>query len=109
MSRRPKGDHYEVSGEVELSFHYREVVSHSILVLLLPCVELYFCTQFYGRTLTVHIIKASGLAAVDKSTSSSNPYVKMQYFLPDKQSKRKTRVKRRTLDPFFDQSFDVSS
>ena len=83
VSRRPKPVYYEVSGEVELTFQYKD------------------------DKLTVHIVKAIGLAAVDKSTASSDPYVKM-YLLPDTDTKKKTKVKRKTINPTFDQTLAVS-
>lgn len=66
VSRRPKPIYYEISGEVELTFQYKDEI------------------------LTLHIVKAVGLAAVDKSTQSSILYVKM-YLLPDTHTKRKTK------------------
>ncbi len=83
VSRRPKPAYYEISGEVELMFQFRD------------------------ETLTVRVVKAVGLAAVDKSTQSSNPYVKM-YLLPNTHTKRKTKVKQKTVDPTFDQTLTVS-
>lgn len=84
VSRRPKEAYYEITGEVEFSFQYRD------------------------EKLAVHVIEATGLAALDKSTSSSDPYVKL-YLLPDHKTKKKTHVKRKNLDPKFDEKFVVST
>ncbi|KAM6174097.1 synaptotagmin-like protein 1 [Erethizon dorsatum] len=53
-----------------------------------------------ARELRVHVIQCQGLAAARRR--SSNPYVK-SYLLPDKQSKRKTAVKKRNLNPIFNE------
>lgn len=84
MSRRPKLAYYEISGELEFKFQYKD------------------------DTLTVHVVKASGLAAANKSSGTSDPYVKL-YLLPDTATKRKTKVKRKTLNPIYDQTLTVSS
>ncbi|XP_042101050.1 synaptotagmin-like protein 1 isoform X2 [Ovis aries] len=50
--------------------------------------------------LRVHVIQCQGLAAARRRRS--DPYVK-SYLLPDKQSKRKTTVKKRNLNPVFNE------
>ena len=80
VNRRAKGPHYKISGEVSLGICYEK------------------------QKLTVKVFRAQGLAAVNKK--SSDPYVKL-YLLPDKQSKRKTKTKKKTLDPTYNQMFKV--
>ncbi|XP_017530773.1 synaptotagmin-like protein 1 isoform X2 [Manis javanica] len=55
--------------------------------------------------LRVHVIQCHGLAAARRSRS--DPYVK-GYLLPDKQSKRKTAVKKRNLNPVFNETLRYS-
>ncbi|KAF6345786.1 synaptotagmin like 1 [Rhinolophus ferrumequinum] len=54
--------------------------------------------------LCVHVIQCQGLAATRRRRS--DPYVK-SYLLPDKQSKRKTAVKKRNLNPVFNEILRV--
>ena len=56
----------------------------------------------------IHVNRARGLAAAN-SNGYSDPYVKT-YLLPDrsKHSKRKTSVKKKTLDPIFNETLEVS-
>uniref|UniRef100_A0A2R8M307 Synaptotagmin like 1 n=1 Tax=Callithrix jacchus TaxID=9483 RepID=A0A2R8M307_CALJA len=54
--------------------------------------------------LRVHVIQCQGLAAARRRRS--DPYVK-SYLLPDKQSKRKTAVKKRNLNPVFNETLRV--
>uniref|UniRef100_A0A2K6SUQ2 Synaptotagmin like 1 n=1 Tax=Saimiri boliviensis boliviensis TaxID=39432 RepID=A0A2K6SUQ2_SAIBB len=54
--------------------------------------------------LRVHVIQCQGLAAARRHRS--DPYVK-SYLLPDKQSKRKTAVKKRNLNPVFNETLRV--
>uniref|UniRef100_A0A8C3WCW2 Synaptotagmin like 1 n=1 Tax=Catagonus wagneri TaxID=51154 RepID=A0A8C3WCW2_9CETA len=54
--------------------------------------------------LRVHVIQCQGLAAARRRRS--DPYVK-SYLLPDKQSKRKTTVKKRNLNPIFNETLRV--
>uniref|UniRef100_A0A8B9X7S3 Synaptotagmin like 1 n=1 Tax=Bos mutus grunniens TaxID=30521 RepID=A0A8B9X7S3_BOSMU len=54
--------------------------------------------------LRVHVIQCQGLAAARRRRS--DPYVK-SYLLPDKQSKRKTTVKKRNLNPVFNEILRV--
>ena len=98
-----KGD-YEISGEVLLGLEYRQ------------------------DQLMVHVNRARGLAAADKN-GLSDPWVKCQfevclsarmtcpslsyvktYLLPDKTkgSKRKTKTKKKTLDPVYKETLKVS-
>ncbi|XP_012577629.1 PREDICTED: synaptotagmin-like protein 1 [Condylura cristata] len=51
--------------------------------------------------LRVHVIQCQGLAAARRRRS--DPYVK-SYLLPDKQSKRKTTVRKRNLNPVFNET-----
>ncbi|KAM5248628.1 synaptotagmin-like protein 1 [Ctenodactylus gundi] len=55
--------------------------------------------------LRVHVIQCQGLAAARRRRS--DPYVK-SYLLPDKQSKRKTAVKKRNLNPIFNETLRYS-
>ena len=77
-----KGD-YEILGEVLVGVQYKD-------------------GQLY-----VHVNRARGLAAVD-SNGFSDPYVKT-YLLPDrsKHSKRKTSIKKKTLDPVYNETLKV--
>ena len=59
---------------------------------------------YKNKHLHVHVDKASGLAAAD-SHGYSNPYIKT-YLLPDK-AKQKTNVKKRTLDPVYNETLKV--
>ncbi|KAK1340319.1 hypothetical protein QTO34_018887 [Cnephaeus nilssonii] len=54
--------------------------------------------------LRVQVIQCQGLAAARRRRS--DPYVK-SYLLPDKQSKRKTAVKKRNLNPVFNETLRV--
>ncbi|XP_065566230.1 synaptotagmin-4-like isoform X3 [Artemia franciscana] len=56
------------------------------------------------NALMVVIVKCAGLPVKDVSGSSTDPYVKLQ-LLPEKQHKVKTRVVRRTVNPFYDEDF----
>ena len=57
--------------------------------------------------LVVHVSRARGLAGAN-SNGFSDPYVKT-YLLPDKSkhSKRKSTIKRKTLDPVYDETLQV--
>ncbi|XP_048206569.1 synaptotagmin-like protein 1 [Perognathus longimembris pacificus] len=55
--------------------------------------------------LRVRVIQCQGLAAARRRRS--DPYVKI-YLLPDKQSKRKTAVKKRNLNPVFNETLRYS-
>ena len=78
-----KGD-YDISGEVRFGVFYKD-----------------------GQ-LVVHVSRAKGLAAAN-SSGFSDPYVKT-YLLPDKSkhSKRKTTIKKNTLDPVYNEILKVS-
>uniref|UniRef100_A0A182SZX0 C2 domain-containing protein n=1 Tax=Anopheles maculatus TaxID=74869 RepID=A0A182SZX0_9DIPT len=54
--------------------------------------------------LEIHVKQCKDLAAVDTKRNRSDPYVKV-YLLPDKSKsgKRKTKVKKHTLNPVFDE------
>ena len=82
VDRKTKGD-YEITGEVLVGVQYKD------------------------RQLDVHVYRARGLAAAD-SNGFSNPYVKT-YLLPDrsKHSKRKTSIKKNTLDPVYNEILKV--
>lgn len=62
-------------------------------------------------SLEIHVVQCKDLAAVDAKRNRSDPYVKV-YLLPDKSKggKRKTKVKKHTLNPFFDETlkFQIS-
>ncbi|XP_065056875.1 uncharacterized protein LOC135685055 isoform X8 [Rhopilema esculentum] len=64
--------------------------------------QIQFCTKYIRASsmFEVHIFKAKDIAAVDAKKEISDPYVKV-YLLPDKSkaSKRKTKVKQKTLNP----------
>ena len=65
--------------------------------------------QYKDGQLYVHVNRARGLAAAD-SNGFSDPYVKT-YLLPDrsKHSKRKTSIKKKTLDPVYDETLKVGT
>ena len=79
-----KGD-YDITGEVLVGVYYE------------------------NNELRVHVDRARGLAAAN-SKGYSNPYIKT-YLLPDKakHTKQKTAVKKKTLDPVYNETFSVSS
>ncbi|XP_050548690.1 synaptotagmin-4 [Daktulosphaira vitifoliae] len=56
------------------------------------------------KVLLVNINKCMDLQPKDKSSSTSDPYVKLQ-LLPDKEHKVKTRVLRKSRNPVFDEDF----
>ncbi|XP_059622132.1 uncharacterized protein LOC132265448 isoform X2 [Phlebotomus argentipes] len=60
--------------------------------------------NYKQNALEIHIVQCKELAAVDGKRNRSDPYVKV-YLLPDKSKsgKRKTKVKKHTLNPFFDE------
>ena len=66
-----------------------------------------FGVSYSSGSLDVHINRARGLAAANKS-GFSDPYIKT-YLLPDKSkhSKQKTNVKKRTLDPVYNETLKV--
>ena len=77
-----KGD-YEITGEVLVGVQYKD-----------------------GQ-LSIHINRARGLSAAN-SNGFSDPYIKT-YLLPDrsKHSKRKTSIKKKTLDPVYNETLKV--
>ncbi|XP_049983245.1 synaptotagmin-like protein 4 isoform X1 [Alexandromys fortis] len=58
------------------------------------------------QTLIIHVKECHQLAYADEAKKRSNPYVKT-YLLPDKsrQGKRKTSIKRDTINPLYDETF----
>lgn len=77
-----KGD-YDIAGEVQMGVYYK------------------------SNQLHIHIERACGLAAADINGYSS-PYIKT-YLLPDKakRTKKKTSVKKKTLDPIYNETLKV--
>ncbi|XP_042807426.1 synaptotagmin-like protein 1 isoform X2 [Panthera leo] len=71
------------------------------------CGSVHFALRYEPGTaeLSVHVIQCQGLAAARRRRS--DPYVK-SYLLPDKQSKRKTAVKKRNLNPVFNETLRYS-
>ncbi|XP_065217826.1 probable serine/threonine-protein kinase DDB_G0282963 [Planococcus citri] len=69
--------------------------------------EVEFSLQYNYKAgdVEIHVKRCSDLAAVDVKRNRSDPYVKV-YLLPDKSKsgKRKTRVKKHTLNPVFDET-----
>lgn len=59
--------------------------------------------DFHAMTLTLKIIRAVDLAAKD-FTGTSDPYVKVM-LLPDKKNKLTTNIKRRNLNPRWNEVF----
>lgn len=70
--------------------------------------EVLFGVQYLGGYLEVNVGRARGVAATSRH-GYSNPYVKT-YLLPerDKGSKQKTSVKRKTVDPVYNETLMVS-
>ena len=77
-----RGD-YDITGEVQVGVHYSNGELH------------------------IHVNRAEGLAAA-KSNGYSDPYIKT-YLLPDKakHTKKKTAVRKKTLDPVYDETLKV--
>nr|CAB3243795.1 synaptotagmin-like protein 2 [Phallusia mammillata] len=64
-------------------------------------IELGFTYSYKTGILNIHVGGCQNLASVDDK-KLSNPYVKT-YLLPDKHSKRKTKTKKRTLNPVYNE------
>ena len=69
--------------------------------------ELRLALQHKNNVLSIYVDRAQGLAAAD-SNGLSDPYVKT-YLLPDKSkhSKKKTEIKKRTLNPVYQETLKV--
>uniref|UniRef100_A0AAG5D090 C2 domain-containing protein n=1 Tax=Anopheles atroparvus TaxID=41427 RepID=A0AAG5D090_ANOAO len=67
-------------------------------------IELGMQYNYKQGALEIHVKQCRDLAAVDTKRNRSDPYVKV-YLLPDKSKsgKRKTKVKKHTLNPVFDE------
>ena len=59
--------------------------------------------DFNTQTLNVTAVQCSELPALDMG-GTSDPYVKV-YLMPDKKRKFETKVHRKTLNPFFNETF----
>merc|ERR1712223_1687224 len=59
--------------------------------------------DFNSQTLNVTVVQCSELPALDMG-GTSDPYVKL-YLMPDKKRKFETKVHRKTLNPFFNETF----
>jgi len=59
--------------------------------------------DFNTQTLNVTVVQCSDLPALDMG-GTSDPYVKV-YLMPDKKRKFETKVHRKTLSPFFNETF----
>ena len=83
LSRSGKGA-YAITGEVNLGVEYKT------------------------NELLIHVKRAKGLAVPNQGYGFSDPYVKT-YLLPDKSkhSKRKTEIKRKTLNPVYNETLRV--
>ena len=84
LHRRGKGDDYNISGEIEVGVDYN------------------------GKDLVVRIVKASNIAGVYQDGAQSDPYVQL-YLLPDKESMKKSKTQKRTLNPIYNETFIVST
>merc|ERR1719195_2068860 len=59
--------------------------------------------DFNSQTLSVTVIQCSELPALDMG-GTSDPYIKI-YLMPDKKRKFETKAHRKTLNPFFNETF----
>ena len=66
-------------------------------------IQFHLSYDFHEMTLTLKIIRAMELAAKDFS-GTSDPYVKIM-LLPDKKHKLQTNIKRRNLNPRWNEVF----
>ena len=84
LSRPSRGD-YDITGDILLGIEYKR------------------------KQLMIHVKKARGLAVPDTGSRTVNSYVKV-YLLPDrsKHSKRKTNVKKKSINPVFCETLKVS-
>ncbi|XP_050719344.1 uncharacterized protein LOC127000010 isoform X4 [Eriocheir sinensis] len=73
-------------------------------------IELGLQYNYKEGQLEVHVAQCRDLAAVDTKRNRSDPYVKV-YLLPDKSKsgKRKTKVKKHTLNPVFEEVLKFST
>ncbi|XP_063863723.1 uncharacterized protein LOC135102404 isoform X2 [Scylla paramamosain] len=73
-------------------------------------IELGLQYNYKEGQLEVHVAQCRDLAAVDTKRNRSDPYVKV-YLLPDKSKsgKRKTKVKKHTLNPVFEEILKFST
>ncbi|XP_078488768.1 extended synaptotagmin-2 isoform X6 [Ciona intestinalis] len=65
--------------------------------------------RYYNKHLVVVVLRAANLIVCDDDEKTSDPYVRV-YILPDKRSRKKTKVIKNNLNPVWDQrlEFDVS-
>lgn len=82
-SKKPRKGDYDISGEILVTVEYK------------------------GGEIIAYIDRALGIAAANKD-GTSDSYVKT-YLLPDrtKQSKRKTEVQKKTIDPLYNTTLKV--
>ena len=94
-----------VRGEVEFGFIYS--FGRFVSLLINICITI---IPAYSGSLDISIRQCRDLAPVDTKRNRSDPYVKV-YLLPDrsKAGKRKTKVKKHTLNPFFEEILKVIS
>ena len=70
--------------------------------------DVYIQLKHAKETLFVTIVEGRNFPATNKK-GYSNPYIKL-YLLPDlKGSKQKTKVEKKTLSPFYNQTFHVKN
>jgi len=83
LSRPSRGD-YDITGDILLGVEYKR------------------------KQLMIHVKKARGLVVPDTGSRTVNSYVKI-YLLPDrsKHSKRKTNVKKKTINPVYSETLKV--
>ena len=64
--------------------------------------------EYKNKELLIHVKRARGLAVPHVGYGFSDPYIKT-YLLPDKSkySKRKTEIKRKTLNPVYNETLMV--